>query len=778
VPTTKQIMNKGDDDMCDSKGLNPVQTGMKMKPLPFLAELQLRGKSRGKSRTPDCFKMGSRKSSLAGESPRYGSVAPDYSRDSSLAPDYSRNSSVAPEYSRNSSVAPNCSRNGSVAPDFSRNGSVAPDYSRNDSVAPDYSRNGSVAPDNSRNSSVVQDNYRNVPVAPNYSINGCVVQDISRDRSVVHDYSRNCSVIQDISRNGSEVHDYSRNNSVMEDISRNGSVVPDYSGNKSAEISRNSPELQDYSRNSLVAPDYSKDVSVGSDLSVEFSKNSSFEPESSNNNYSGDVSVVHDYSRHSSLKSEYSKHSPATQTRNNSMLSEQSSINSMASEHFKNKTISEHESRPSLETTSVSIQEAHDNSVTISRITTSNHSKNCSSISPKVEPHVDILADASLNHLEILPNQEKVELESNFLESSHNDTNVPKIHITSNNSTESSNNQLKETSPEFNSSQQTNLPEKLSENIAPSFKEQQPSVITSSPTSKVTTTTVSTKISSNSVEFVTHQKPDDKTTKVQPRVPSSPTILRRKGLKESSPNPKSVSFKLPDPREEEEGEVDVLDPPVSTDTMESSSGIETAAGSAESARPPKSKKSGRSGPLKITERSNMTNLANAIIPQLTDMQKNFLGLLFFNELSQKIVDEMVAQQLSMMPGTKIIDLLSVIDPQAKESASRVLLEQADPADRATLVVESLSTMDTVEVAETVLNISGYQSVDVVKYMCEMGGRKFKMAVIESLLQSENLKLVPKKSSQDDPQMGSDGCDEVFDSCEEGTDANQSKPSYC
>ena len=41
------------------------------------------------------------------------------------------------------------------------------------------------------------------------------------------------------------------------------------------------------------------------------------------------------------------------------------------------------------------------------------------------------------------------------------------------------------------------------------------------------------------------------------------------------------------------------------------------------------------------------------------------GLLLFNELSQNIVDEMVAQQLSMMSGTKIRELMGGIDPQVK-----------------------------------------------------------------------------------------------------------------
>ena len=63
-------------------------------------------------------------------------------------------------------------------------------------------------------------------------------------------------------------------------------------------------------------------------------------------------------------------------------------------------------------------------------------------------------------------------------------------------------------------------------------------------------------------------------------------------------------------------------------------------------KPPKTKKSGRSRELRIDDKTNVSRLADQIIPQLNHMQKNFMGLLFFNELSQNIVDDIVAQQVS------------------------------------------------------------------------------------------------------------------------------------
>ena len=79
-------------------------------------------------------------------------------------------------------------------------------------------------------------------------------------------------------------------------------------------------------------------------------------------------------------------------------------------------------------------------------------------------------------------------------------------------------------------------------------------------------------------------------------------------------------------------------------------------------RTPKTKRASKFN-LKIDEKTNVKRLADQMIPQLNVMQKNFLGLLFFNELSQNIVDDIVAQQLSMMPGSKVASVISSLDPQ-------------------------------------------------------------------------------------------------------------------
>ena len=79
---------------------------------------------------------------------------------------------------------------------------------------------------------------------------------------------------------------------------------------------------------------------------------------------------------------------------------------------------------------------------------------------------------------------------------------------------------------------------------------------------------------------------------------------------------------------------------------------------------PKERRRGARVPsLRIDERTNVSKLADQMIPQLSSMQRNLLGLLFFNELSPNIVDDIVAQQLSMMPGTKLAAVLSSLDPQ-------------------------------------------------------------------------------------------------------------------
>ena len=79
-------------------------------------------------------------------------------------------------------------------------------------------------------------------------------------------------------------------------------------------------------------------------------------------------------------------------------------------------------------------------------------------------------------------------------------------------------------------------------------------------------------------------------------------------------------------------------------------------------KPPKAKKSAKFN-IKIDEKTNMSKLSDQIIPQLNTMQKNYLGLLFFNELSQNIVEDIVAQQLCMMPGSKLASVITSLEQQ-------------------------------------------------------------------------------------------------------------------
>ena len=75
----------------------------------------------------------------------------------------------------------------------------------------------------------------------------------------------------------------------------------------------------------------------------------------------------------------------------------------------------------------------------------------------------------------------------------------------------------------------------------------------------------------------------------------------------------------------------------------------------------KSRKPRRS--LKIDENTNVNRLATQIIPQLNLMQKNLLGLLFYNELSQDIIDEITAQKVCQLEAPQLAELFSRTDEE-------------------------------------------------------------------------------------------------------------------
>ena len=101
--------------------------------------------------------------------------------------------------------------------------------------------------------------------------------------------------------------------------------------------------------------------------------------------------------------------------------------------------------------------------------------------------------------------------------------------------------------------------------------------------------------------------------------------------------------------------------------------IEDSSKHSSSPKPSRAKKCPKNV-IKLDEKSNMGKLADQILPQLNHMQKNFLGLLFFNELSSNIVDDMVAQQLSMMSANKLASVMGNVDQEVSFRKSKRLLQ--------------------------------------------------------------------------------------------------------
>jgi len=154
-----------------------------------------------------------------------------------------------------------------------------------------------------------------------------------------------------------------------------------------------------------------------------------------------------------------------------------------------------------------------------------------------------------------------------------------------------------------------------------------------------------------------------------------------------------------------------------------------------STKPPKVKKTANKHNIKIDEKSNMKKLADQIIPQLNAMQKNFLGLLFFNELSQNIVEDIVAQQLCMMPGTKLASVINSLEQQVCDTAVPLMLNCVSEELRTALVCETFGDLNTQEKAG-VLFTTGDDVMEVCTTITDFGGRGFKKALIKNMIANE------------------------------------------
>jgi len=156
-------------------------------------------------------------------------------------------------------------------------------------------------------------------------------------------------------------------------------------------------------------------------------------------------------------------------------------------------------------------------------------------------------------------------------------------------------------------------------------------------------------------------------------------------------------------------------------------------------KPPKAKKSAKFN-IKIDEKTNMSKLSDQIIPQLNTMQKNYLGLLFFNELSQNIVEDIVAQQLCMMPGSKLASVIISLEQQVCDTAVPLMLNYVSEDLRTALVCESFGELSTQDKAG-VLFTTGDDVMEVCSTIADFGGRAFKKALIKNLIENEDKDLM-------------------------------------
>jgi len=152
-------------------------------------------------------------------------------------------------------------------------------------------------------------------------------------------------------------------------------------------------------------------------------------------------------------------------------------------------------------------------------------------------------------------------------------------------------------------------------------------------------------------------------------------------------------------------------------------------------KPPKSKKSSKFN-IKIDEKTNMSKLSDQIIPQLNTMQKNYLGLLFFNELSQNIVEDIVAQQLTMLAGSRLAALLGGLDQQVCNSAVPQLMNSTSEEIRTAIVCDAFSDLDTEDKAGVLFTTSN-DVMEVCETIAGFGGRAFKKALVQNIISKED-----------------------------------------
>lgn len=141
--------------------------------------------------------------------------------------------------------------------------------------------------------------------------------------------------------------------------------------------------------------------------------------------------------------------------------------------------------------------------------------------------------------------------------------------------------------------------------------------------------------------------------------------------------------------------------------------------------------------IQLDATSDMSTLADMLLPQLNSMQKNHLGLVFFNQLSNNIVEDIFIQQLSIMSGAKLTNALKNVDNKVLEHIVPKLI----PLLSQEMLLEVLKMMmNSLKVEEKVEVVNNGEEEDTKKICAKLLGdieKKKKHELIKTAIENED-----------------------------------------
>lgn len=145
--------------------------------------------------------------------------------------------------------------------------------------------------------------------------------------------------------------------------------------------------------------------------------------------------------------------------------------------------------------------------------------------------------------------------------------------------------------------------------------------------------------------------------------------------------------------------------------------------------------------IQLDATSDMSALAEMLLPQLNSMQKNHLGLVFFNQLSNNIVEDILIQQLTVMSGAKLTNALNNVDVKVLEHVIPKLM----PLLKQDILVATMGIwMNSLKLEEKVqVVVDNGEEEDTLEVCSKL------MAVMEKKKKHELIKAAIKNEDDDD-----------------------------